>query len=115
MTTLYGIHNCDTVKKARKWLETEGIDYVFHDLRKDGCSRQLIEQFCTKASWAELINKRSATFRNLPEEIKHSLDGEVAAEAVLQQPTLLKRPLLLNNEQLHLGFKANTYQELFNK
>ncbi|MEW6998607.1 ArsC family reductase [Colwelliaceae bacterium BS250] len=114
MTIMYGIHNCDTVKKAIKWLEQEQISYQFYDLRKDGLTAELLESLANKSTWAELINKRSTTYRNLSDEIKTNLTADVAAKIVLEQPTLLKRPLLLNNDQLHLGFKPAQYQQIFN-
>ncbi|OKY27772.1 MULTISPECIES: ArsC family reductase [Thalassotalea] len=113
MTTLYGIKNCDTVKKARKWLDEHNITYQFHDFRTDGLDNNQLQQFVAMSSWDLLLNKRSTTFRNLDEHIKTNLSDTVASEQVLLQPTLLKRPLLLIDDQLHLGFKAENYQEIF--
>lgn len=113
MITLYGINNCDTVKKAQKWLNANNINYVFHDFKKQGISEELLSQFVSNKPWSELLNKRSTTFRQLPEEIKNNLTDEVMFNAVLEQPTLLKRPLLDTNNELHLGFKEAQYQELF--
>ncbi|WP_448548623.1 ArsC family reductase [Thalassotalea fusca] len=115
MTTIYGIKNCDTVKKALKWLDNNGISYQFHDLRVDGTSDDLIDDLVSKSAWSELINKRSTTYRNLPENIKNNLTDDAAKSAVIEQPTLLKRPLLLINNQLHVGFKAENYQTIFAK
>ena len=113
MTIIYGIHNCDTVKKALTWLNNAAVDYQFHDLRKDGLSKELLHSFFASNDWQTLINKRSTTFRNLPAEIKDNLDQETAFSAILEQPTLLKRPLLEHKQQLNLGFKPEQYQELF--
>jgi arsenate reductase len=113
MTILYGIHNCDTVKKALSWLNQQSVSYQFHDLRKDGLSSDLLTDFFHQNDWQTLVNKRSTTFRNLPTEIKDNLTEEVAFNTILEQPTLLKRPLLAHNQQLHLGFKPAQYQELF--
>lgn len=113
MTILYGIHNCDTVKKAKSWLEKNNISYQFHDLRKDGLDEALLNNIVTKSSWDLLINKRSTTFRNLSDEIKSNLSADIAKQIVLEQPTLLKRPLLEINTQLHLGFKPAQYEEIF--
>jgi len=115
MTIIYGIKNCDTVKKALKWLDSNSITYQFHDLRIDGLSEDLINDFVSRSGWTELINKRSTTFRNLPEDIKSNLTDDAAKSAVLEQPTLLKRPLLLLDNQLHIGFKADNYQTIFAK
>ncbi len=113
MTIIYGIHNCDTVKKAQKWLTANHIQFQFHDLRKDGLNRNLLTQLSEKSSWDLLINKRSTTFRNLDDSIKQNLTGDTAIETVLEQPTLLKRPLLIEGEELHLGFKPAQYEQIF--
>ncbi|MFT7009043.1 MAG: Spx/MgsR family transcriptional regulator [Colwellia sp.] len=117
--TLYGINNCDTVKKAQKWLTANSINYVFFDFKKQLLTHELLAQFVELNDWSTLLNKRSTTFRNLSDEIKNNLTDEVAFEQVLAQPTLLKRPLLLiktdesqSTQQLHLGFKAENYQEI---
>ncbi|WNC73773.1 ArsC family reductase [Thalassotalea psychrophila] len=113
MTILYGIHNCDTVKKAKSWLEKNNINYKFHDLRKDGLNDSLLDSIVAKSSWDLLINKRSTTFRSLSDEVKNNLTADIAKQTVLEQPTLLKRPLLEINAQLHLGFKPAQYEEIF--
>ncbi len=118
--TLYGIKNCDTVKKAQKWLTENSIDYDFFDFKKSTLTNELLSQFVELNDWSTLLNKRSTTYRNLSEEIKNNLTDDVAFEQVLAQPTLLKRPLLLIVEDgsatdltLHLGFKAENYQDIF--
>ena len=113
MTQIYGIKNCDTVKKAIKWLDNNNITYDFHDFKTGGLTESLLTTFTTRADWIELINKRSTTYRNLPDNIKNNLTPEAAKAAVLEQPTLLKRPLLIINDQLYLGFKPETYQSIF--
>lgn len=112
--TLYGIKNCDTVKKATKWLLANEISYEFHDFKTAGLSGELLSQFCESLPWETLINKRSTTYRQLPDDIKANItDHTTAFNAVIAQPTLLKRPLTLANQQLHVGFKDTTYQEIF--
>lgn len=113
MTTIYGINNCDTVKKAVKWLEQNAIAYQFHDFRKDGLSEELLLSLEQKAGWDALINKRSTTYRNLSSEVKDNLTGQTAVNTILEQPTLIKRPVLLTNNNIHIGFKPAQYQELF--
>ncbi|WP_206485504.1 ArsC family reductase [Thalassotalea sp. G2M2-11] len=113
MTILYGIKNCDTVKKARKWLDENNISYTFHDLRTDGLDAELLTSFVSKSDWQLMLNKRSTTYKNLPEEIKNNLSEQLIFDTVLEQPTLLKRPLLAINDMLHVGFKPAQYQELF--
>lgn len=117
--TLYGINNCDTVKKAQKWLKANSINVNFFDFKKQPLTPELLTKFVELNDWSTLLNKRSTTYRNLSDEIKNNLTNEVAFEQVLAQPTLLKRPLLLiefddssTSPQLHLGFKAETYQEI---
>jgi len=111
MTTIYGIKNCDTVKKSLKWLEKNNIQFSFHDFRVDGLTPDLLTSFVEKSSWDVLLNKRSTTFRNLPPEIKENLTAEVMFNAVIEQPTLLKRPILINNDTTCIGFKDDLYQE----
>ncbi|MGB2739518.1 MAG: ArsC family reductase [Cognaticolwellia sp.] len=111
MTILYGIKNCDSVKKAKKWLEQQNIPYEFHDFRSDGLSPQLLSELLNSTELALLLNKRSTTFRNLSDEIKNNLTDEVMTEVILAQPTLIKRPLLKHQETLLIGFKDSQYQE----
>ena len=113
MTIIYGISNCDSVKKSLNWLNKNNIDYQFHDLRKDGLPNELLSSFFEQLDWQELVNKRSTTFRGLSDEIKNTFNKELAFETILAQPTLLKRPLLSLNNNLYLGFKPEQYQELF--
>mgnify|MGYP005994690583 CR=1 FL=1 len=119
-TTLYGINNCDTVKKAQKWLTANNIDFDFFDFKKRPLTNELLTQFVELNDWSTLLNKRSTTYRNLSDDIKNNLTNEIAFEQVMAQPTLLKRPLLIidtetseNIQQLHLGFKAEQYQDIF--
>ncbi|TMM44781.1 arsenate reductase [Colwellia ponticola] len=113
MITLYGIKNCDTVRKATKWLEANNIAYQLYDFKKQPLTAELLTQFVNQSDWSLLLNKRSTTFRNLPEAVKNNLTDEVMFTAVLEQPTLLKRPLLPLDGELHLGFKAEQYQAIF--
>lgn len=115
MTTLYGIKNCDTIKKARKWLEENKISYQFHDFKTDGLTPDLLNKFVKKSDWEVMLNKRSTTYRNLSDEIKNNLTEDVIFNAVIEQPTLLKRPLLSLNNDVFVGFKKEQYQELFIK
>lgn len=117
MITLFGINNCDTVKKAQKWLNNENLAYNFYDFKKQALTPEILTQFVNLSNWRLLLNKRSTTYRNLNDEIKNDLTDEHAFEQALLQPTLLKRPLLLiekeNNKQLYLGFKPENYQTIF--
>jgi len=113
VTTLYGIPNCDTVKKAQKWLTQHDITYSFHDYRKDGLDEALLRTFLTQLSWEELLNKRSTSYRALSNEQKESLNESNVLALFIEFPTLIKRPLLIDGDNALLGFKAASYQTLF--
>ncbi|MBU3022608.1 ArsC family reductase [Aestuariibacter sp. A3R04] len=112
-TTLYGISNCDTIKKAKKWLEQRGIEYTFHDYRKDGLSEEWLSQTATRLGWENLLNKRGTTFRQLSEEEKTNLDERKALALLLANPAMIKRPVLIHNSNYHLAFKPAQYEEIF--
>ena len=113
MTTLYGIKNCDTVKKARKWLDNQGVNYQFHDFRADGISSQQVTQWLNTLGWETLINKRSTTWKQLDEATRANMSEALAAQTILEHPTLIKRPLLENGAHITVGFKESQYQSLF--
>ena len=113
VTTIYGIANCDSVKKARKWLFSHNISYVFHDYRKDGLDKAMLDSFLEKTTWIELLNKRSSSYRQLSDLQKSSLNSENVVDLFIELPTLIKRPLLIHDASLQLGFKTETYQTLF--
>lgn len=92
--TIFGIKNCDTMKKARNWLENHGVDYVFHDYKQQGIERQRLETWCDEVGFETLVNRAGTTFRNLPEADKQGLDKAKAIGLMLQQPSLIKRPVL---------------------
>jgi arsenate reductase len=111
-TTLYGISNCDAVKKARNWLDKHGIVYHFHDFRKDGLDITLIKSWLTYVGSDTLINKRGTTFRNLSASNKLRIEKD--PHGILQEyPTLIKRPVLNTGKQLFVGFSETQYQSLF--
>jgi Spx/MgsR family transcriptional regulator len=113
MTTIYGINNCDTVKKALKWLSKNNVKITFFDFKKQPLTAELLDSFITLNGWQNLINKRSTSYRNLSDDVKKNLTDAIAFDAVLKQPTLLKRPLLIHNHCLYLGFNEQQYQEIF--
>lgn len=113
MTTIYGISNCDTVRKAKRWLDDHGIDYRFHDFRKDGITREMVDTWCEAAGLETVLNKRGTTWRQLPDEIKNNADDEQLKALLCEQPTLIKRPVLEHNAAIHIGFKADVYNTLF--
>ncbi len=112
MKTLYGISNCDTVRKARKWLENHKMDYQFHDFRQDGLTYEQLLTWSTKVGWEALLNRRSTSWRQVSEENKAAIDEEKALQLMLQQPTLIKRPVLVSSEQIVVGFNETAYQSL---
>lgn len=113
MIKIYGIKNCDTMKKALLWLDQNKIVFNFHDYRKDGLEKELLSQWVTELGWEKVINKRGTTWRGLDEETKSNMNNDAAIEHALLQPAMIKRPLLVYNNQITLGFKAQEYQSIF--
>jgi len=107
---IYGIKNCDTMKKARAWLDTHGVDYAFHDYKTAGIDRERLERWSTKVGWETLLNRAGTTFRKLPDKDKEALDARKAIALMLAQPSMIKRPVLdLGGGKLLVGFKPETY------
>ena len=113
MITLYGISNCDTIKKARAWLSNNEIEYTFHDYRKQGLERDQLEAWADELGWESLLNRRGTTWRQLPESIRASVDRDQAISLMLEQPAMIKRPLLDLGQSRKLGFKDSDYQSYF--
>lgn len=113
MTVIYGIKNCDTIKKAKKWLAANNIDFTFHDYRVDGLDSVWLQQAVTELGWENVLNKRGTTYRQLDASIKDNLNEQVAIEQMLLAPAMIKRPILSVNNKLYLGFKDAQYQEIF--
>lgn len=111
--TLYGIKNCDTVKKARLWFDKNRIDYTFHDFRSDGLEPEQVSAWLKQLGWEKLINKRSTTWKTLGQSTKAILDNETAVEVIIDAPTLIKRPLIDSGSTIHLGFNIKDYEALF--
>ena len=111
MITLFGIPNCDTIKKTRSWLDKAGVDYQFHDYRKDGCPESLIKTFLSQFEFGELINTRGTTWRKLSEDTRNDLDKKSATQLMSTQPALIKRPLLRANNSWLLGFNEARLHE----
>ncbi len=109
---LYGIKNCNTVKKARAWLDQRGIAYQFHDVRADGLTLEQLQNFATRVDWQCLLNRTSTSWRKLSPEQQTDLTEVKAIQLILNAPTLLKRPVLDTGELLLVGFKIEEYQQL---
>ena len=112
--TLYGIKNCDTVRKARKWLDTHGVDYQYHDFRDDGLDQDAVATWIDELGWQNLLNRRSTSWKALDEKVRLDMDEATAYKMVLSHPTLIKRPLLDTGKQRFTGFSAANYAKIFN-
>lgn len=113
MVTLYGIRNCDTMKKAWSWLDAQGVAYDFHDYKKAGIDRARLESWVKELGWETLLNKAGTTFRKLPEADRQGLDAEKAIALMLAQPSLIKRPVLDLGSRRLVGFKPEAYAQAF--
>lgn len=113
MTILYGIKNCDTVKKARNWLEANNVPYQFHDVRTDGLSQEKVEYWIDQVGIDTLINKRSTTWKTLTPEQQQDLSAPAAITLILENPTLIKRPLVEQGDDVFVGFKDADYTSKF--
>jgi arsenate reductase len=111
--TLFGIPNCDTVKKARRWLEQRQVPYQFHDFRKDGLAPAQVKTWLTQLEWDALINKRGRTWRELPDANKQISNTAQAIDLCCKYPTLIKRPVLVSGKHIMLGFDPKNYASLF--
>ncbi|WP_416796513.1 ArsC family reductase [Ciceribacter azotifigens] len=111
--TIYGIKNCDTMKKARTWLAEHGVDYAFHDYKSSGIDRGSVERWCDAAGWETVLNRAGTTFRNLPDTEKGNIDRERAIALMLEQPSMIKRPVLETGGRVLVGFKPDLYAHFF--
>ena len=110
---LYGIKNCDTMKKAWTWLEEHGVAYQFHDYKKAGIDRARLEGWVSELGWETLLNRAGTTFRKLPDAAREDLDEQKAIALMLDQPSMIKRPVLDRDGKLLVGFKPDLYQAAF--
>lgn len=112
MIKIYGIANCDTIKKARTWLNDNGIEYEFHDYKKLGVPEKQLTSWVKQLGWETLLNKRGTTWRKLDDSVKDSVDEASAIEIMLENPSIIKRPVLVSGKTLLVGFKADEYSQL---
>ena len=112
---IYGIPNCDSVKKARKWLDANGLDYAFHDYKKDGADRGTLERWADRCGWESLLNRRGTTFRKLDESDRADLDREKAIDLMLQHTSLIKRPIAEHEDgqRTLVGFSESEWENAF--
>ena len=108
--TLYGIPNCDTVKKARVWLDERGVQYAFHDYKKSGIDEARLTAWVGELGWETVLNRAGTTFRALPNAEKEDLDAEEAIRLMLAQPSMIKRPVVETGGALLVGFDADAYR-----
>ena len=113
LITLAGIPNCDTVRKAKKWLTANGVDFDFHDFRKDGLDEKKLKAWVKELGWEILLNKRGTTWRKLPDSKKENVDAKKAIAIMLAEPAIIKRPVLDLGKQRHVGFSEEQYTKLF--
>jgi len=112
-TTLYGIRNCDTVKKARAWLDAHGVAYDFHDYKTAGVDRARLEGWVVRLGWEVLLNRAGTTFRKLPDADKSGLDAAKAINLMIAQPSMIKRPVVDQGGALLVGFKPDAWADAF--
>jgi arsenate reductase len=109
--TIYGIKNCDTMKKARSWLERHGVQYEFHDYKANGIEAAKLTRWASEVGWETLLNRAGTTFRKLPEAQKSGLTGRKAIALMLEQPSMIKRPVLETGARIVVGFKPDLYEK----
>jgi arsenate reductase len=109
--TIYGIKNCDTMKKARAWLDHLGVSYGFHDYKAAGIERSILEDWAREVGWESLLNRAGTTFRKLPEADKEGLTEKKAIALMVSQPSMIKRPVLKVGSRLLVGFKPEQYEK----
>jgi len=111
---LYGIPNCDTVKKARVWLDANGVEYRFHDFKKAGLGKAIVEGWLQTAAWDVLVNRKGTTWRGLDDVTKAEVvDATAAAQLMVAAPSVIKRPVLVTGDATHVGFSVALYQKIF--
>ncbi|MBL8524423.1 MAG: ArsC family reductase [Betaproteobacteria bacterium] len=114
-TTLYGIKNCDTIKKARSWLAANKIDYDFHDYKTEGVEEAKLERWCRECGWEVVLNRAGTTFRALPEADKQVSGAKDAIKLMMSQTSMIKRPVLEHHGEIVIGFKPEIYAQYFSK
>mgnify|MGYP001316911976 FL=1 len=114
MVILYGIKNCDSVKKARAWLTEHNVQFKFHDFRSDGLTESIIDNWLKRTEWELLLNRRGITWRHLDASVKEAINPTNIIDVLLEYPTLIKRPVLNYEEIVTIGFNSDIYEAIFN-
>ena len=114
MVILYGIKNCDSVKKARVWLTENNVQFKFHDFRSDGLTESIIVNWLKRTEWELLLNRRGLTWRNLDASVKDTINRANIIDVLLEYPTLIKRPVLNYEKIVTIGFNSDIYEAIFN-
>ena len=109
---VYGIPNCDTVKKARRWLETQGVDYVFHDFKKEGITQERLAKWADQVGWETLLNRKGTTWRQLPDSAKDGVDRVKAQEIMEKNTSVIKRPVVESGDRIVIGFDEDNFSRL---
>jgi len=112
-TTIYGIKNCDTMKKAFTWLQKHGVAYTFHDYKTAGVTKAQLQKWCAAAGWETVLNRAGTTFRKLPEGDKANLTEAKAIALMVAQPSMIKRPVIETGGKIEIGFKPERYAAVF--
>ena len=115
MLTVYGIKSCDTCRRARKYLTGHNIEFQFHDLREDGLDIQMLERWSDRMGWQKLLNKQSLTWRKIPEVDRNDMTRDKALAAMIDSPTLVKRPVLETDKFIAVGFSEKRFSDFINR
>ena len=115
MLTVYGIRSCDTCRRARKFLDSRNIEYRFHDLREDGLDIQMLERWCERLGWEKLLNRQSLTWRKIPEVDRNDMTRDKALAAMIDGPTLIKRPVIESERFIAIGFSEKRFSDFINR
>jgi arsenate reductase len=110
---MFGIPNCDSIKKACRWLQAEGIEYQFHDYKKEGVDVSLLTRWSAAQGWEVLLNRRGTTWRKLPDDVKEGINEARAIALMVENPSMIKRPVLIFGDSVTVGFSPESYQVLF--
>jgi arsenate reductase len=113
MLDVYGIRNCDTVKKALTWLDTNKVAYRFHDFKKEALQPATLDKWLKAAGWEILLNRKGTTWRGLPEAVREEIDAKSARALMLDNPSIIKRPVVVNGSDVSCGFDADRFSEKF--